>query len=181
MSYAAIAERYARAIFELAVEAGQLPAVTDQIQRLATAYQSSPELESVVENPLVDDASRDALLKELSARLGLSTLSLNAARLLAHRKRLRALPEIATGLQRLADEQAGILRATVTTAKPLPEEYYQRLAAELEKSTRRRILIERREDPSLLGGVVTRIGDHTYDGSVRGRLLALERSLLSST
>ena len=83
-------------------------------------------------------------------------------------------------LTRLADEKAGVLRATVTSARPLSEDYYRSLAAELEKRTSRKILLERREDPTLLAGIVTRIGDHTIDGSVRGRLAALERQLLAS-
>jgi F-type H+-transporting ATPase subunit delta len=175
-----VAERYARAIFELAVEANELGTITGQFRAIAEAFKTSPELQSIAENPVVDEASRDGLLKELGARLGLSALAVNSLRLVGARKRLRALPDIAAELQRLADDNAGVLRATVTSAKPLTEEYYARLGAELQKTTGRRILFERREDASLIGGVVTRIGDHTIDGSVRGRLQALERQLLSS-
>lgn len=181
MSQSAVAERYARAVFELALEAGQVAEVGNQIQNLAETYAASAELRAVLQNPVVDEAGRDALLKDLGARLGLSQIALNTLRLLGARHRVSILPEMATLLTRFADDKAGILRATVTSAQPLPEDYYRRLSAELEKRTRRKIILERKEDPSLIAGVVTRIGDHTVDGSVRGRLGALERRLLAST
>lgn len=181
MSQTAVAERYARALFELAVEGGQLSQATEQIGNAAAAYAESAELRAVLENPIVDEAQRDALLKDLGARLGLSPLVLNTVRLLGARHRGSILPEMASLLTRLSDEKAGVLRATVTSAKPLPEDYYQRLAAELEKRTRRKVILERKQDSSLIAGIITRIGDNTVDGSARGRLAAIERQLLAST
>jgi F-type H+-transporting ATPase subunit delta len=180
VSYAAIAERYARAIFELSDEAGQIGPLCDAIRNFAATYASSPELQAVLGHG-ADEVSRDAILKDVGARLAMPPLAVNAVRLLTARRRLPALAEIATLLTRFADEKAGVVRATVTSAKPLPEEYYQSLARELEQRTKRKVLLERREDPSLLAGVVTRIGDHTIDGSLRGRLAALEHQLLAST
>jgi F-type H+-transporting ATPase subunit delta len=69
------------------------------------------------------------------------------------------------------------VRATVTAATRMPESFYERLKAELESATGRRIVIERRQDPALIAGVVTRIGDNTIDGSVRGSLGEIVRSL----
>lgn len=181
MSQAAIAERYARAILELASEAGQVLPVSEQLRQFAVTYASSAELRSVLSNPIVDDAARDAILKDLGARLALSPVALNAVRLMARRGRLSAIPDVATALTLLADQKAGVLRATVTSAKPLPEDYYQKLSAALEKQTSRKIVLERKQDPSLIAGVVTCIGDRIIDGSVAGRLAALERQLLAST
>ena len=180
MSQTTVAERYARAILELADEAKQVPQVTEQIEAIAAAYSESEELRSMTANPAIDVAARDALLKELGARLALSPIAMNAVRLMARRGRLSALPDLAEMLSRLADQKVGVLRATVTSARPMPEEYYLRLTAELEKRTSRKIVLERREDPTLIGGVVTRIGDHTIDGSLKGRLAALQRQLLAS-
>jgi F-type H+-transporting ATPase subunit delta len=180
MSHSAVAERYARALFELADEAGQVTSVAAEIDRFADAYRSSAELERALGNPAVDEAARDAVLKDLGGSLSLSPLSLNAIRLMAARRRLGAIADVSAEMRRLADEKAGVLRATVTTARALPESYYQRLAAELEKRLGRKVMIERKEDPSLIAGVVTRIGDNTIDGSVRGRLNALGRELLAS-
>jgi F-type H+-transporting ATPase subunit delta len=180
VSQTTVAERYARAILELADEAKQLSQITEEIHSVADAYSSSDDLRALTANPAIDPVARDGMLKELGARLALSPVALNAVRLMARRGRLSALPEVAEVLGRLADQKAGVLRATVTSAGPLSEDYYERLSAELEKRTGRRIVLERQQDPTLIGGVVTRIGDHTIDGSLKGRLAALQRQLLAS-
>jgi F-type H+-transporting ATPase subunit delta len=177
MSDQTIAERWARAIFELGTETGQLRELVDQVQAAGAAYAASPELRSVLDNPLIDAPRRGAVLAEVASRLGVGPLANNTLRLLAARRRLRALPEIARQLSALSDEKAGLVRATVSSAAPLDEGYYQKLTAELERSTGKKIIVERRTDPSLLGGVVTRLGDHTIDGSLRGRLEELGRRL----
>lgn len=173
----AVAERYARAIFELGVESGQLEALTDQIRSFADTYGGSRELQSVLDNPLVDPQKRAGILLDIAARLGLNGVGLNAIRFMAQRKRLGSLPEIAKRLASLADEKGGVVRATVTSAGPLPESFYERLVRELESATQRKVALDRKQDPSLIAGVVTRIGDNTIDGSVKGRLAEIERQL----
>jgi F-type H+-transporting ATPase subunit delta len=180
VSDARVAERYARAFFELGVEAGQLDAFTDQLRRVAEAYSCSAELRQALDNPLVREQQRQAVLDELGARLGLVRTVLNGLKLMAIRRRLRALPETADRLCKLADDHAGVARATVTSAVPLPEGYYEKLAVVLGRQTSRRVVIDSRVDRSLIAGVVTRIGDTVIDGSLKGRLLALERQLLNA-
>lgn len=178
MSQTPVADRYARAIFELGVETGQLASITEQVRRFARAYAGSAELRAVLENPVIDAEKRDAVLSDVATRVGLSGSSLNLIKLLASRKKLRVVPEIAHRLDRLSDEQAGVVRASVTSAKPMPESFYQRLVGELEAATSRKVVLERLEDPTLIAGFVTRIGDNTIDGSVRGRLNEIERQLV---
>jgi F-type H+-transporting ATPase subunit delta len=173
----AVAERYARAIFELGVESGQLEALTGQIRSFADTYASSRELQSILDNPLVELTKRQAILQDIAARVGLAGVGLNALRFLAQRNRLAFLPGIAKRLASLADEKGGVVRATVTSAGPLPESFYERLIKELESATQRKVALDRRQDPSLIAGVVTRIGDNTIDGSVKGRLAEIERQL----
>ena len=177
---ATIAERYARAIFALGVETGTLAALADQVRLFATAYADSLDLRSVLENPTVVAAQRDQVLAELGSRLELGPSALNTIRYLASRRRLPVVPDIAKRLQSLSDEQQGVVRATVTSAQPLPESFYQRLSEQLATLVGRRVVLDRRDDPSLIAGVVTRIGDNTIDGSLRGRLEQLERSLHAS-
>lgn len=177
MNFGPIAERYARALFELGEETNQLEQLTAEIKRFADTYTESGELRAVLDNPLVEPEKREAVLREVAERLGLSTLAVNALRLLAARHRLVAIADIARRLSGLSDERAGVLRATVTSAVPLSELYYNQLLGELERATGRKVVIERHEDPSLIAGIVTRIGDNTIDGSVKGRLAELERRL----
>jgi F-type H+-transporting ATPase subunit delta len=205
MSGGAVAERYAKAIFELGVEAGQVVALSEQIRSFADTYAASRELQGVLDNPMIDLDKRRAILADVAGQVGLSGVGLNAIRLLADRKRLASLPEIARRLASLADEKAGVVRATVISAaplpeiarrlasladekagvvratvisaSPLPESFYERLIIELESATSRKVAIDRQQDPSLIAGVVTRLGDNTIDGSVKGRLAEIERQL----
>jgi F-type H+-transporting ATPase subunit delta len=78
----------------------------------------------------------------------------------------------------LSDAKQGVLRAEVTTAVRLSEGYYAKLQAQLEKMTGQRVALDRREDPAILAGVIARIGDRVYDGSLRARLTELGHSLL---
>ena len=104
----------------------------------------------------------------------------NAAGLLARRKRFFALPAIAVELDRLSDENAGIARATVTSAEPLSEAYEQRLVQELSALTGKKIVLQRKQDPELLAGLVVRIGDQVIDGSAKSTLAELASQLLSA-
>ena len=178
-THATIAERYARGIFDLGVETGTLAALADQVRRFAAAYEVSDDLRSVLENPLVPLEKRQQILAELANRLGAGPFALNTLRYLAQRRRLSSLPDIAKKLDALSDRHEGIVRATVTSASALPESFYQRLSTELQTLIGHKVVLERREDPWLISGVVTRIGDNTIDGSLRGRLEVLERKLLS--
>jgi F-type H+-transporting ATPase subunit delta len=173
----AVAERYARAIFELGVDAGQLEALSGQIRSFADTYASSRELQGVLDNPLIELAKREAILADIAGRVGLTGVGLNAIRFIAQRNRLGSLPDIARRLASLADEKQGVVRATVTSAGPLPDSFYERLVKELESATERKVAIDRKQDPSLIAGIVTRIGDNTIDGSVKGRLAEIERQL----
>ncbi|MCB9589566.1 MAG: ATP synthase F1 subunit delta [Polyangiaceae bacterium] len=180
MSAGAIAERYAKAIYELADEAGQLTQVADQLTKLATVYSESQELRAVLDNPLVTEEKRESILKDVASKLGLNQLAVNSVRYIAQRRRLVALPDIARRLATLSDEKAGVIRATVISAGPLGEAYYSKLKAQLEKSTGKKVQITKEQDASLIAGVITRIGDNTIDGSLRGRLNDLERQLLNA-
>jgi F-type H+-transporting ATPase subunit delta len=178
VSYESIARRWARAVFELGKEAGSLPAISRDLGTFADVYAGSDELATALENPLVPEPSRDAIVADIAGRLGLGEIAKNTLRLLVRKRRIAAVPEIARQLARLSDEDAGLLRAEVTSAGPLSEAYLGRLRAELEKSTGRKVAVSHKQDPSLIGGVVTRIGDQVIDGSVRARLASFRDSLL---
>jgi F-type H+-transporting ATPase subunit delta len=174
----AVARRYAKALLELGVDAGTLKSVVAEVNTIADAYLSSGELRAVLDNPLVAHAAKRAILVALAEQAQISTVVKNAVLLLGDRRRLHALPAIAQILKEMGDLREGVLRAEVTTAARLPEEYYARLEKKLEKMTGKHVVIDRHEDPSLIAGVVTRIGDLVIDGSLRARLLEITNALL---
>jgi F-type H+-transporting ATPase subunit delta len=175
---AAVARRYATALLEIGNESGSLATIVEEIARAAEAYQSSLELRNAIENPLVAHDAKKAILSDLADQLGVSVAVKNTLFLLCDRRRLRVLPAIAQLLREMRDLREGTLRAEVTTAARLGEDYYVRLQAQLERMTGKRVVIDRREDPSLIAGVVTRIGDMVIDGSLRSRLHELQNALM---
>lgn len=179
MSHEAIGSRYAQALFAIGVETGTLAKLADEAESFAQTYSSSDELRWVLDNPLVPEEQRVSLLDELARRLGLSDVVKNTIRLLSQRSRLVVFPAAARALRKLSDEKERVLRATVVSAKPLGEPYANRLQSELQKMTGKKIILTREVDPSLLAGVITRVGDTVIDGSLRTRLNGLRNQLLA--
>lgn len=175
-----VSKRYARAILDLGMENNSAQRVVSEMSDLAAAYESSADLRSAMENPLVSQEAKRAILQDLVTQAGAGDITKNALLLLCDRRRVRALPGISKALTELFDAQKGIVRAEVTTAAPLTEAYRTRLKAELERLSGRKIVLDERTDPSLLAGVIAQVGDTIYDGSLRTRLAQMQTSLLSS-
>jgi F-type H+-transporting ATPase subunit delta len=180
MTSSVVANRYARALMELASESGQISVVAQHMRRAADAYLSSEELRSVLGDPTLEDEKRAAIIIAMSQRLGLNALVQNTLGVLLVRGRMNALPDVAQRLMELADEQAGLVQASVASASPLSDSQLQSLKSELERLTGCKIALERRHEPNLLAGVVARVGDHVIDASLRGRFQELEQKLLES-
>jgi len=172
VSYDTIGRRYARAIFELAKEEGQPSAAADRLAAFAELYENAQELRDVLDNPLVQLDARSAIVTEIAERMGIGGMVLQALQLITRKRRLRALPAIARHLQRHVDDDAKVVRAHATTAVEPKPGYLDRLRAELEKATGAKVVLTHSVDPSLIGGVVTAIGDRVIDGSLRSRLMS---------
>ncbi len=181
MSYDAIGRRYARAIFEIGKEEGALAAIAEQLRDIASAYAVSDELRTTLENPLVPDEVRTAIVDEIATRSGAGATAKRALRVITKQRRLRAMPDIARHLDRLVDADAKVVRAHVTSAAPLGESALGRIRAEIEKATGNQVVLTHAVDASLIGGVVTRIGDRVVDGSLRTRLLAFRDAALPTS
>jgi F-type H+-transporting ATPase subunit delta len=118
------------------------------------------------------------VMTELCDQIGASPVARNVIQLLIDRRRTKTLPHVAQYLREFADRRKGVVRAEVTTAAPLSDAYYDRLRLQLEKMTGQKVVVDKRTDPTLVAGVVTRIGDRIFDGSLRTRLQSLKDALL---
>jgi F-type H+-transporting ATPase subunit delta len=181
MSTGAAAERYARAIFELGAEAGQLDRMSQEISDFAASFSELPLLRRALENPVLEEVQRETILRHIARRSELSPLTINALLVLLRRRRLGALPGIARRLRSMSDEKNGVCRAKIISASSLPETYFTQLKQGLERVLGKRVIVEHEEDPELLGGIVARIGDRTIDGSIQGRLEELRRKLTAAS
>lgn len=175
-----VAKRYARALFMIGEEKRGLEMITSEIETLASTWSESPDFRDVMLNPLFPMAKRREIMQAIVGKLGVGDMVRNAAMLLLDRSRLPALPHIAKVLRALADEREGKIRAEVVSAVPLSEPYFERLRARLEAMTGRRVVLDRRVDPSLITGLVARVGDRLYDGSARTRLAEIREALTES-
>ncbi len=174
----AVATRYARALLELGQETKTLETLIAELERAAATYEASDELRAALANPLLSREAKSAIIGDVAAALGVSANAKNTLRLLADRRRIASLPAITRRLRELVDREQGLVHADVTTAARLSSGFYDRLRGELEKLTGKKIAVRSSEDPSLIGGVVVRIGDTVIDGSLKGRLDSLKQSLL---
>ena len=175
---AAVARRYAKALMELGHESGTLDALVAEIGAIGDAVSQNAELRSLLHNPEVSRAARKSILIEIAQRLGAGTIARNTVAFLADSGRLDILPAIAQALREQAARRAGILRASVTSAIALDDAFVSRLTQALERRFKQRVVVSRTVDPTLLAGVVTRVGDTVIDGSLRARLRDLRVALL---
>ncbi|HEY4016484.1 MAG TPA: ATP synthase F1 subunit delta [Polyangiaceae bacterium] len=177
MSVSLVAHRYARALFDIGTEQNDLERLVGEMATVADAWESSADFRNAIENPLVQHPTKKAVVGDLAERISASDTVRQTLQLLVDRRRMKTLPYVARMLRELADARKGVVRAEVTTAVKLSEVYYARLQAQLERMTSKRVVIDRHVDPSLLGGVVTRIGDRIIDGSLRTRLHSLRDAM----
>ena len=167
------ARRYARAVFELASEEKRVDEWQAQLAALRVVM-SDPEVADVLANPTIPSEER---MKLLSATGGLSQEAVNLARLLVESDRVRDIDGVAEEFDAMADEAAGRVRATVTTAVQLDQDDRARVARELSKRLGKEVSMSVVVDPRILGGLKLQYGDRLVDASVATRLQQLRRRL----
>jgi len=177
-----IARRYAKGLLDAVIEVapGTEPAVAEELAALVAAIESHDGLRLLVINPAIAASEKQAIIGKIAEALGASASVRRFVDLLAEKKRLDHLPLIAEVYGTLVDEYLGVITADITTSIPLNPGQIAQLENSLREATGGDVRITRHTDPELLGGVVTRIGDVVYDGSVKGHLERIRERLESS-
>jgi len=176
----AFGRRYAKALLDLARERGEVDAVLRDVGALSEAWRQSVELREIFQHPVIPKPALKSVMGALMEKLGSARLVRNTLNLLADKGRLDRLDEVLQALDELAEAETGRVRVEVTSARPLSDAYYARLAEKLQRVTDREVVLVKKEDPSLIGGVVTRVGDQVFDGSLSNRLSELRETLLAN-
>ncbi len=148
-----------------------------QLAAVEGLLQESPELRTALLTPAIPTSRKRAVMATLLARLGVSTLIRNFVYVIVDHRRIAAFEDIREAFEHQLDERLGFVRADVTSAVPLNAGQSAGLESELSKLTGKRVRLRFDLDPSLVGGLVARIGSTVYDGSVRGELRELGRKL----
>lgn len=173
----AIAQRYARALFALGQEDGDPAALLAEVEELTETATVMPDLQRVLFTPIHPRAERRAVVAELARRLEHSDETRSFAMILVDENRMPLLPEIAAELRTLVEEAAGRVVAKVTSARPLGQGEEEELRRVLSQRTNAVVTLDTSVDPELIGGVVVRVGDLLFDGSLRTQLDSLRGSL----
>lgn len=169
-----IARPYAEAAFKLALELGALPSWSGALSRLS-AVASNETARDLIGNPALSVPQVVALLSDTAGQL--SAEQRNFVQVLAENERLGVLSEIAGQFEALRNAHEGVLDAQVSSAFPMSEAQLAEIVATLQAKYGRKVKVDVRVDPELIGGVSISIGDEVTDASVRGKLAQLAGAL----
>lgn len=179
---AAVASQYAEAVLELAEQADKSGQVLEQVlldlRGINQSFANTPEIQIVLSHPGISpDEKTKLLLKVFEGKL--NDITYRLLRLLAERRRLELLKEIENKYAALLRERKNVVSALLSSSKELTQSEVADIKARLTEHLGKKLELDVEVDKTLLGGVVLRLGDQVIDGSLKGKLAAIEKQLLA--
>jgi F-type H+-transporting ATPase subunit delta len=175
------ANRYARALLEVGLkENADLSKFDSELTEFNDLVHQHPALEKVLLNPAVPVSRKRAVVAELTGRARVQPVLAKLLALLAERDRLIVLPDLVAAYRERLQDHLQVVRAEVTTALPLSAERAKQIERTLASATGRTVTLSTRVDPSIIGGVVARVGGTVFDGSVTNHLQRMKQRLEES-
>ena len=172
-----IAERYVKALFDVAQSGQALDAVEKDLTALGKALEESADFRHFLTNPLLSHTSRAEAMLEILEKMRINQLSRQFIGMLISQKRLGLLPDIIELFCEWASSARGELRGELVAAVPLNPYDVEIANQRLGKAYGKKMNLNVRQDPALLGGVVVKIGSHQFDGSLAGKMRRLKIAL----
>ncbi len=172
-----VAERYANALFELANEAKSLPAVESDLDGFASLINESADLKRLVRSPVFSTEEQRRAVEAILAKSGIGDLVASFIKVIIGNRRLFAVPDIIVAFKHLTAKARGEVAAEVTSAEPLSEKHVADLKAALKASLGRDVTLATTVDPSLIGGLIVKVGSRMIDGSLRTKLNSLKLAM----
>ena len=176
MPSGASARRYAQAVFQIALEKGELDEWVDDLAAIASSLDNA-DFSGILDAPQVPASEKITVAKNVLGD-AVGPLALNLVSLLASRNMAHLVPDVSEAYGTLLDAHRGIERALVTTAVPMNDDHLAQVAQILEGTVGRQVQVSSAVDPRILGGLVAQIGDRVIDGSTRTRLQAMRREIV---
>lgn len=171
----ASAKRHAQAVFQIALDRGELDRWQGDLDTLAATFEE-PQFKSVLESPKVRlDKKLDLVRTQLAE---LNPLALNLASLLVAKGRVGIAGDMAAAYRQLLDSHRGLEMVEVTTAVPLDEQSKNEIADQLKEAIGKEIVLSASVAPQIIGGLVIKMGDDLIDGSTRAKLTEMRRALV---
>jgi F-type H+-transporting ATPase subunit delta len=168
-----LARRYARAVLQIGTANGNLDKIGGDLRSLAKAMRESAELVTALTNPAIRRADRRRVIDGLLQAIGAELHSKNLVYLLLDGERLSSVEAISREVDAMIEARSGRMSAELTSARPLDAGQLSQIITALERLSGKKVAVTKREDPDLLGGVVAKLGDTVYDGSLRTQLRTL--------
>ncbi len=179
MAEESVGRRYAAALFSLAQKQNRLEEARRELSTVANTVAQSSRLRVILHEPFLGEAKKkDALLTVFGATISKSTMAF--LNLMVDKRRLDVLPETEAEFTKMVRAHLNVEEATATSAIPLSPDETQKLTQSLQVRTGKTIELTTTVDPSVLGGVLVRIGDTVWDGTVKGNLERLRERLTES-
>ena len=174
---ASLSGRYATALFELARESSALAVVEASLATVRQALDESADFKALTTSPLVARGAAAAAVAGVAQSLQLDSITTRFLGVLAENRRLAKLPQVISAFRALAAEHRGEVTAQVTSAHPLAADQVDALKQQLRTRVGRDVSIDLAVDPSLLGGLVVKIGSQMIDPSIKTRLNSLANAM----
>ena len=174
---ASLAGRYASALFELARDQRQIESVGKSLEALSQALVDSKDFNELATSPLVSREEAGRAFAALAPQLRLDPITTNFLGVLARNGRKKELLAVIRSFRRLAADHRGETNAQVMSARPLSDEQLASLRQQLRDRAGREVKIEALVDPSLLGGIVVKLGSQQIDASIRTKLNRLAQAM----
>jgi F-type H+-transporting ATPase subunit delta len=172
-----VAERYASAFFDLAGEENKGEALERDMRALRAVIDESEELRALLRSPVYDAEDKRRALDAILDKLGADALTRNLIALMAQKGRLFALDGAAKAYLDMAAKARGEVSAEAISAHPLTDEQIAALRGQIEQAVGKSVNLEAKTDPSLLGGLIVKVGSRMLDSSLRTRLARLHTRL----
>lgn len=173
----ALASRYAAALADVAFEQKSGESVKKDLAAFVDTFFGSADLRNFIESPAVLPEMKHKVIEELAAKMDLEPAVRNFAYVIVNHRRTEMLREIQQAFEAELNARLGIAEAEVTSARELNAAEKERMTKALERRTGKKIEARFRQDESLVGGAVVRVGSTVYDGSVREQLTRLREQL----
>jgi F-type H+-transporting ATPase subunit delta len=172
-----MAGRYATALFELAQETNAIDAVKADLDRFEALVAESPDLARLVRSPVFSAAEQLQALEVVLQRAGIGGLAAKFLKLVTSNRRLFAMRDIARAFRELVDQYKGQATAEVTVAERLKDEHVEALRAALKAVSGKNVDLAIKIDPSIIGGLVVKLGSRMVDSSLRSKLNAIKHAM----
>ncbi|MDH3328803.1 MAG: ATP synthase F1 subunit delta [Desulfobulbaceae bacterium] len=172
-----LARRYAKALFSLGKEKNKLESYNEALAAIAALYDEIPEVGDSLTTPLYPLDARQKVMKKIAQSVNADAILTAFLNLLVEKQRAGALPDIAQEMQVMVDKDKNISHGIVVSAIKLDSDLQGKIQATLEKITGNKVMLETKVDPSIIGGIIAKVSDLVFDGSIKTQLNGLKESI----